>query len=63
MKIDMEALDFSRDSRIKESLLKRIKSEYFGSISDDELSFLNAAGDLTAQKRSGQLLADDDQEK
>jgi len=42
----MEALDFSRDSRIRESLLERIKNECFGAIEDDALDFLNAAGPI-----------------
>lgn len=40
----MEALDFSRDSGIRDSLLARIKDECFDSLEDDELDFLNAAG-------------------
>lgn len=41
-----EALDFSQDSQIKETLLNQIKSEYFGALEDDELEFLNAAGPI-----------------
>ena len=42
----MEALDFSRDSRIRESLLLKIKEECFSSLEDDALDFLNAAGPI-----------------
>jgi len=40
----MAALDFSRDSRIRDPLLARIKDECFDSLEDDELDFLSAAG-------------------
>lgn len=41
-----EALDFSLDSRIKEPLLARIKSECYGALADDDLVGLNAAGPI-----------------
>ena len=41
-----DELDFSIDSRLRETLLEKIKSEYFGAIEDDELDFLNAAGPI-----------------
>ena len=41
---DMEAFDFSKESKIKETLLSKIKAEYFGALDDDKLDFLNAAG-------------------
>ena len=49
-KSSLSELDFSKDSRIKESLLSRIKAEYFGALDDDALDFLNAAGDLNEKK-------------
>ena len=47
---DMAAVDFSRDSRIRESLLNRIKGECFCALEDDELDFLNAAGPLDERR-------------
>ncbi|MBP1577270.1 MAG: hypothetical protein J6C75_02190 [Oscillospiraceae bacterium] len=49
-KSSLSELDFSKDSRIKESLLSRIKTEYFGALDDDALDFLNAAGDLNEKQ-------------
>ena len=39
-----EFMDFSRETRFQERLLKRIKKECFGELEDDDLSFVNAAG-------------------
>lgn len=39
-----EMMDFSRESRFQEQLLKRIKGECFSELSDEDLSFVNAAG-------------------
>ena len=41
---DMDALDFSKDSRIKESLLVRIRAEYFGELDENQLELVSAAG-------------------
>jgi len=49
----MDAFDFSADSRIRESLLSKIKAEYFGALEDDQLDFLNAAGTPDERKPSG----------
>lgn len=44
----MEALDFSRDSRIRESLLAQIKGECFAALDDDALDLVSAAGPVDA---------------
>jgi len=43
--VDLDALDFSKDSLIKEELLEKIKYSYFSALSDWELDELNAAGE------------------
>ena len=58
-KIYAEELDFSRDSRIEESLLHRIKEERFCALEDDALGFLNAAG--TIDEMTG--ITDEDKKK
>ena len=42
---DLEALDFSKDSRIKNTLLEQIKYNCFAELEDDALDCLNAAGE------------------
>ena len=43
--VDLDALDFTKDSLIKEELLEKIKYSYFSALSDWELDGLNAAGE------------------
>lgn len=43
--VDLDALDFSKDSLIKEELLEKIKYSYFSELEDSELDGLNAAGE------------------
>lgn len=39
-------MDFSMENDFQERLLKKIKSEYFAELSDDDMGFVNAAGIL-----------------
>ena len=43
----LEYMDFSLDSRIRASLLSEIKARHLCRLEDDELIFVNAAGDPT----------------
>ena len=50
-----EIFDFSKESNIQDSLLKEIKYQFFGELDEDELGFVNAAGntdDLRNRKNS-----------
>ena len=44
--VDLEALDFSKDSDIKEILLEEIKYSCFTELNDEDLECLNAAGEV-----------------
>ena len=44
--VDLDALDFSKDSLIKEELLEKIKYSYFSELEDSDLDGLNAAGEV-----------------
>ena len=44
--IDLDALDFSKDSPIKEKLLKEIVHSCFSELDDSDLESLNAAGEV-----------------
>jgi len=44
----MDTFDFSKDSRIKQSLLSRIKTEYFGELNENQLELVSAAGNPDA---------------
>ena len=48
--VDLEALDFSKDSDIKEILLEEIKYSCFSELKDDDLECLNAAGEVWLKK-------------
>jgi len=41
-----ELFDFSKESNIQDSLLEKIKHEFFGELDEDELGFVNAAGNM-----------------
>lgn len=48
--VDLEALDFSKDSDIKEILLEEIKYSCFTELNDEDLECLNAAGEAWLKK-------------
>ena len=53
-----EFMDFSRETRFCEDLLRKIKAECFAELDDDDLSFVNAAGVPDIPGAPGMLDAD-----
>ena len=49
--VNREHLDFSLDSRIRESLLAEIKAHHLCRLEDDALYCVNAAGDPAEQNK------------
>ena len=53
----LEYMDFSLDSRIRASLLSEIKARHLCRLEDDELIFVNAAGDPAGSGKGADSLA------